>query len=227
MIAPPAAADTVLQPLAAIARRAELAVRGSLPQASELQERAATVRIEARQPDSRLRLAACAEPLEAQLPAVRSGNGARTVVTVRCPGPSRWSVLVPVAVESTVRVWTTTRALPRGARPGVGDAIQTTQTIHGFSNSYIVNLEEIEGFHLARPLPAGTPLERGVLAADPVVRRGESVTLFATQGGLEIRAPGRALTDAAPGERVRVQNVNSLKIVEGRADNSGRVRVDH
>lgn len=52
------------------------------------------------------------------------------------------------------------------------------------------------------------------------------MTLVAMHGGLEIRATGRALADAALGAPIRVQNVNSLKIVEGRADSSGRVRVD-
>ena len=45
-------------------------------------------------------------------------------------------------------------------------------------------------------------------------------------GGVEVRMPGRALADAQPGQPVRVQNVNSLKIVEGRADDEGMVRVD-
>jgi flagella basal body P-ring formation protein FlgA len=80
--------------------------------------------------------------------------------------------------------------------------------------------------HLIRPLAAATPLLRAQLAPDPIVQKGEAVTLVARQGGMEIRAPGRALADAAPGGRLRVQNVNSLKVVEGRADSSGVVTVD-
>lgn len=214
------------QSLAAIARRAELAVREALPRPAAARQDTTAVRIEARTPDPRLRLPPCAEPLQAQLPEARGGIGPRTVVAVRCPGPTRWSVLVPVTVEAEVTVLVASRALSRGVRPGPTDLIQVTRTVQGFSNSYINNLSDVEGFHLAHPLAPGTPLERGMLAADPVVRRGESVTLVAMQGGLEIRATGRALADAAPGAPVRVQNVNSLKIIEGRADNSGRVRVD-
>ena len=221
-----ASGDAAPQSLAAIARRAELAVREALPRPAAPRRDAASPRIEARTPDPRLRLAPCAQPLQARLPESRGGIGPRTVVTVHCPGPTRWSVLVPVTVEAEVIVLVASRALPRGVRPGPTDLIQVTRMLQGFSNSYINDLSEIEGFHLARPLAPGTPLERAMLAVDPVVRRGESVTLVAMHGGLEIRATGRALADAAPGAPVRVQNVNSLKIVEGRADSSGRVRVD-
>lgn len=221
-----ASGDAAPQSLAAVARRAELAVREALPRPAAPRQDAASLRIEARTPDPRLRLTACAQPLQARFPEIRSGIGPRTVVTVHCPGPTRWSVLVPVTVEAEVTVLVASRALARGVRPGPADLIQVTRTVQGFSNSYVNNLSDIEGFHLGRPLAAGTPLERAMLAADPVVRRGESVTLVAMHGGLEIRATGRALADAAPGAPIRVQNVNSLKIVEGRADSSGRVRVD-
>jgi flagella basal body P-ring formation protein FlgA len=43
--------------------------------------------------------------------------------------------------------------------------------------------------------------------------------------GIEVRAPGLAMADATANQRVRVQNLNSLKIVEGVADTEGVVRV--
>jgi flagella basal body P-ring formation protein FlgA len=51
------------------------------------------------------------------------------------------------------------------------------------------------------------------------------VILAAVSNGIEVRAPGLALADAAAHGRVRVQNLNSLKIVEGVADTDSVVRV--
>jgi flagella basal body P-ring formation protein FlgA len=51
------------------------------------------------------------------------------------------------------------------------------------------------------------------------------VTLAAATAGIEVRAPGRAMSDAAANQRVRVQNLNSLKIVEGVAETQDVVRV--
>ena len=50
--------------------------------------------------------------------------------------------------------------------------------------------------------------------------------LAARAGGLEVRAPGVALADAAAEQRVRVRNLNSLKVIEGVADTAGVVRVN-
>ncbi len=63
------------------------------------------------------------------------------------------------------------------------------------------------------------------IAADKIVRRGQTVTLIASAGGIRVRAPGRALGDGAQDERVRVQNLSSLKVVEGVVENASSVRV--
>jgi flagella basal body P-ring formation protein FlgA len=225
---PPAAQPGgATQSLAAVARRAEQAVRDALPVAPVDAANAPRHRIVAREPDPRLRLPACPGRLEAVLPMAAQGLRARTVVQVSCAAPqARWTVLVPVALETEATVLVAARRLLRGQRPGAGDLQVVSRTLPGIASLYISNLNEIRAQHLLRPLDAGQPLTRDALAADPVIRRGEAVTLLADVGGIEVRMPGRALADAGPGEILRAQNVNSLKIVEGRADEEGRVRVD-
>ena len=86
-------------------------------------------------------------------------------------------------------------------------------------------LADLAGRLTRRPLPEGTAVTADALDAALLIHRGQSVILAARAGGLEVRAPGRALADAAAEQRVRVQNLNSLKIVEGVADTEGVVRV--
>jgi flagella basal body P-ring formation protein FlgA len=50
--------------------------------------------------------------------------------------------------------------------------------------------------------------------------------LIAASGDIEIRAQGQALTEGSAHDRIRVQNVSSLKVVEGVVENAGTVRVD-
>ena len=57
------------------------------------------------------------------------------------------------------------------------------------------------------------------------MRRGQQVTLIAANGSVQIRAQGQALTEGAAYDRVRVQNVSSLKVVEGVVESDGNVRV--
>jgi flagella basal body P-ring formation protein FlgA len=61
--------------------------------------------------------------------------------------------------------------------------------------------------------------------ADLVIQHGQEVTLVAAAGGFEVRARGRALADAASGARVKVQNLSSMKVVEGVVDGPDLVRV--
>jgi flagella basal body P-ring formation protein FlgA len=58
-----------------------------------------------------------------------------------------------------------------------------------------------------------------------LIRRGQRVTLIARTGGFEVRALGEAVADAGPTGRIRVQNLSSLKVIEGQAESADTVRV--
>jgi flagella basal body P-ring formation protein FlgA len=57
------------------------------------------------------------------------------------------------------------------------------------------------------------------------VKRGQHVTLLAAVGGLEVRAAGVAMNDAAAQGRVRVQNISSNRIVEGVVESPDVIRI--
>ena len=83
----------------------------------------------------------------------------------------------------------------------------------------------ILGQEVRRSLAEGRPVQSQSLREQRVVSRGEKLTLIYTKGALELSAPARALEDAAEGETLRVQNLNSNKTVVGRAMGDGRVQV--
>jgi flagella basal body P-ring formation protein FlgA len=51
------------------------------------------------------------------------------------------------------------------------------------------------------------------------------VTLLAAVGGLEVRAAGVAMNDAAARGRVKVQNITSNRIVEGVVETPDVIRI--
>jgi flagellar basal body P-ring formation protein FlgA len=212
-----------IEPLTRIAAVAEDAVRNLLP--ADASVTAARYEVTATMPDSRLRLAACEQAPHAML-APGTAAAARTIVQVRCDAPVAWSIQLPVRVETDMDVLVAQRPLPRGARPGAADVATQRRRVAGVSAEYVNSLTQLEGYHLVRPIPVGTALTLGALQSDPVIRRGEIVTLVTSSGSFEVKAPGRALADAGTGERVRIQNLASQKVVEGRVERSGAVRVD-
>jgi flagella basal body P-ring formation protein FlgA len=174
--------------------------------------------------DRRLRLAACAARLQAQSEPA-SAWGARTVIRVRCPGPVRWSLQIPVAIESEAAVLVARRSLVRGEPLTSADVEVQRRRVTGLSHAYAAKPEDLQGRRLKRALPAGTAVPLNALAPDVLIRRGQQVTLVAMLAGIEVRAAGTALADAGPADRVRVRNSSSLAVVEGVVESADIVRV--
>lgn len=85
--------------------------------------------------------------------------------------------------------------------------------------------QQIIGMELTRPLNAGSTIRISHLRPPKVIKRGQQVTLVTGLDGLEVRIQGKALRDAAAGERVAVTNLSSGKQIEGTAHSDGTVSV--
>jgi flagella basal body P-ring formation protein FlgA len=134
-------------------------------------------------------------------------------------------VYVPVTVETEIDVLVTRSGAQRGAHLSEADVERQSRRVPGFANSYVTDLSDYRERHLKRPLSPGTVLVADVFTADVLVRRGQQVTLVTSAGGIEVRAIGAAMTEGGARDRVRVQNLNSLKIVEGVVESASLVRV--
>lgn len=203
--------------VAAIRAAAVAYVRSQLPRAEIAEVSAGAL-------DERLRLAHCATALAVQ-PAGGGSMMARSTVAVGCAAPVHWTVYVPVTVVRRVPVLVLRHAVARGAHVGPADVSVQTRTVTGFASAYLGSPAELSGRSVERTLASGTSLTVDMFTQDPVVRRGQEVTLVVQAGGIDVRATGRALEDAGAGARLRVENLSSQRIVEGVAEASGIVQV--
>jgi len=174
--------------------------------------------------DARLRLARCGEALHAEIPQGMALQG-RATVGVLCQSPVHWMIYVPVTVERQIPVLVLRRAVQRGSLVSAADVGIEKRRIEGLGAAYLESLAELQGRALRRTLPAGTTLMVEMFEPDAVVHRGQEVTLLAGSAGIEVRALGRALQDAASGARLKVENLTSMRVVEGVAEPTGIVRV--
>lgn len=207
-----------VQPLHSIQLAAEKFVRQQMPADAK------GIIVTATELDSRLRLAQCAQPLRAaQVSGARLE--ARTSIGVSCRQGAEWTVYVPVTVESDIPVFVLRVPAARGTRITAADVATETRRVSGLAVGYVTDPRALEHHTVARPLPAGSLLTTDMLLADFIVRSGEEVTLVAATGGIEVRASGRALADGRDGSRIRVQNLNSLRVVEGTVDTDRVIHV--
>lgn len=211
------AAIATTQSLDAIQSAAEAFVHSSLP--SNIKHYVSASRL-----DRRLRLHDCGAPLEA-FSQNAATNNSRMTIGVRCPTDNPWTLYVPVSVEVEVPVLVLRRALARRSRIAPTDVESQVRRVPGSAANFVSDIARLQGHRLQRALPAGAAITVDALRPDILVKRGQRVMLIAAEGPVEIRAQGKALNDGAANERVRVQNVNSLKVVEGVVESDSVVRV--
>ena len=164
--------------------------------------------------DARLRLSRCTVPLEAF---VRRGTkvASRTIVGVRCSGTKPWKVYVPVDVVVTEAVLVAKRTLPKGHILTAADVVTELRDISLLRGGYLADIEALALQRLKRQVDAGSIIAPSMLVADKLVRRGQMVTLIVKTDQMYIRMAGRALSDGALNQRIRVENSNSQRVVEG------------
>ena len=202
------AANTQWQPTGEIAAAAEDFLR------SRLGDSARRTTVEASTLDPRHLLAYCSQPIE---PFLRRGTKitARTIVGVRCSGEKPWKIYVPVNVIVTDTVYVAARTLPRGHLISEADLVEEQRDVTRLVSGYISDKQQLVGQRLKSQLLAGRILTPRLLKADVAIRRGQSVTLIVRSGDISIQMGGKALTDGAVSQRIRVENNNSGRIVEG------------
>jgi flagella basal body P-ring formation protein FlgA len=190
---------------AAIREAAERFVRERLTSAD-------AARVVADRIDERLRLEACGEPLEAF--AVSGGRiGSNTSIGVRCA--DRWKLYVPVRVETPQRVVALARPVRRGEVLTAGDLEFVAADTQRLQQGYFSAVDALIGQRLARSVTPGTILNHSMLKRIALIETGQSVTLIAGTGGIAVSAPGKALASGSAGDRIKVRNLSSGRIVEG------------
>lgn len=174
--------------------------------------------------DRRLRLAPCHEGMHTFF-APGSRTGSRRTVGVSCPGPKPWTVYVSARLIYRGEVLVAARSLPRGAIIGPEDLVIEQRDLEEGPSGYLTDPGQAIGKRTTRPLQLGLPVTGSVLADVQVVERGQRIWLVADSPYLSVRMAGTALEAGAPGDRIRVQNDESKKVLDGIVGDDATVRV--
>lgn len=180
------------------------------------------IRVEAL--DERLRLAKCTVQTEHYLPAGTRLEG-RLVVGSRCEGEQRWSIFVPVEILRYAEVAVLTRPLARGELLSADTLQMQRYNLNDLHGGYFLAAEQVLGQTLKYPMSAGTVLIPGSLQPAIKVRRGDIVKILAKKGPIYVKMQGKALADGAEGQRIRVLNHASKRIIEGTISYDGNIEV--
>ena len=148
-----------------------------------------------------------------------------TQVRVRCAASPGWVRYIALRVEQTALVAVLRTPLARGQTLGAEHIDWQRRDLARQSSDVLTEATPPTARMARRDLAAGTVLSAAQFTAPQAIQRGQVITLVSRAAGMEVRAPGEALADAALGARVRVRNSASRRIVEGIARDDGTVEV--
>lgn len=169
--------------------------------------------------DSRLAFTPCSKPISvsADLQRLQGRINAR----VSCTAPSPWTIYVPLELRLFRPVLVTKRDLQRGDTIAAEDIELRERNVLASTAPALTRADEVIGQQVKRPLAAGSLLQAPALEQPVLVRRGDRISVDSAPGTVSVRISGEALGTARRGERVRVKNLQSGRIIDAVVTGNG------
>jgi len=131
-------------------------------------------------------------------------------------GPQPLSFSVAAEISQPLPVVVTTKALGRGDVIRPTDVRLQPQPAGADKSEPLRTMEDVVGALAVQEIPAGTVLQRSLLCAPLLVRRGEMVTVYSRAAGIRIRLTARAREDGSLGDLISVESLADRKTYSAR-----------
>tara|TARA_R110002072_G_scaffold14582_6_gene60130 strand:- start:16274 stop:17014 length:741 start_codon:yes stop_codon:yes gene_type:complete len=164
--------------------------------------------------DPRLTLHRCTIPLEAFTQGYETRQG-RSTIGVRCTDHKPWSLYVPITIKNFKKVVVLKQTASRNTVLSEANISLEKMNINRLSSGYFSDINQVQGKILTQNLSKGAVLTNNHIKIPMAINRGQLVTLIAKNAVIEVRAEGKALSKGAVGERIKVKNMKTKRIVEG------------
>ncbi len=172
--------------------------------------------------DTRLRLTKCEQPLEAKH--TSNARGGRLTVNISCNGVKPWNLYVPVQIKVMQNVVVLSHSLSRDTLLSQSDLRLERRDINKMHSGYFSDLNEVIGKSLRRSISGGLALTPLYVESFMLIKRGQQVTLLAQSSGIIVKMSGKAMANGAAGERIKVKNLSSNRVIEGLITKDGQIK---
>jgi flagellar basal body P-ring formation protein FlgA len=162
--------------------------------------------------DHRLRLPLCSSELTVFAPSGLRESGHMSV-GVKCEGEQPWTIYNKVSIRLTREVAVLRTAVRQGAVLSADDLTVVKKDVSQLRGGFLNPLQAI-GRSLRKPAAAGMVLTPDHIANPKLIARGQGVAIKAEGIAFEVSMPGTAMADGEAGERIRVRNEVSGRVVE-------------
>ena len=164
--------------------------------------------------DPRLRLTPCDQALEVNEGRPLNLNRGRQTVKVSCHGSSPWRIYVPVELTRRQQAVVAARPLASGDVITEADLSLATVDANRARQRYYTDPKELVGMMATQPLQSGQLITARNLGVNAVIERGDLVSIQAGTMGFVVGSTGEAQGRAGVGQRVRVKNTRTGRMIE-------------
>lgn len=182
-----------------------------------------TIDITIRPIDTRLRLATCDNNLtfERKNTPIQS----KTSIRARCHGKKPWSTFVMANISLKQSIVVVKHELPRHHILSSNDLTRVVKDIANLRRGYKTNINSLVGMQLKRNARANTVIYDFQLQLPDIIKKGDLVTVSTRRGSLVVSSPGIAMNNGHKGEKIKVENRRSSRVIQGRVTGPGSVEV--
>ena len=175
--------------------------------------------------DKRLRLKLCTNKLKSQFPTYSKQLG-RTTVEVSCSDRRAWKILVGVNIKKFVNILTAKHSLPAGKLITQNDVSVRHSDVSRMHNGYFTETSQVLNMVVRRPIRAGQQLSPALVKQKQMVTRGDEILILAKTKHLRIKVKGKALMNGYLGQKIKVRNSKSKRILQATVISNGLVEVN-
>lgn len=175
--------------------------------------------------DKRLFLKKCSEALQTFYAPGSNKSVGKTTVGVRCNTPHAWAIYVPATVNQFATVYKTAKYLNKGHVIGEGDIQAISYNLATLNYGYFTDKSQLIGLVTKRKLSPNRVITANQVKEPLLVKRGDQVALVAKSSKFSIKMKGKSLMNGAKGDRIRVKNLSSNRVIEGTVTQNAEVTV--
>jgi len=176
--------------------------------------------------DARLRMPACQVPLQSSLTGTQKPLG-RVIVEVSCQDEKPWKVRLPAQISVFAPVAITSKPIARNQQISKLDIILEDRDISKLNRGYYSKISDVAGLVTRNQIRSGIVINPGQIRAPYLVQRGQTVRILVKTPNYEVAMHGKALSNGALGEIIRVKNTKSQRVVEGIVSAQGVIEISH
>ena len=144
-----------------------------------------------------------------------TGIKSRLTIQAECDYPNPWKQRIPIQLSIYYPVVTAQEPLQRGKPITEAQLSIKPMDILSLRDGFFDNTTPVLGQIPKQSIAPGHPLSQNNIEAPKLVKRGNFVSIVTHRPGFAIEAQGKALGDGALGAKIKVENMESKRIIEG------------